>query len=329
MKNTVKKNSAGKDSAAIKKPFLAGFKEKDILLALIVISAVIYIINPSFLLLSNIEVILRSFAIIGIIAVGETMVIITSGIDLSPGSLIGLSGVLAGIFIVQMGMPTVIGILLVLVIGLLIGAMHGLFVAKLNIPPFIITLGTLMSARGLSALLTKGWPIVGFSDGFLQIGQGSFLGIPIPTVILIVVIIIGSFVLKSTVLGRHIYAIGGNENAAKLSGVKVDLVKIVTYAISGMLSAMTGIIVAARLSSAQPGVGGAYEMQAIASAVLGGASLSGGYGSLVGTLIGALILGVITNGLVLLKVSPYLYDIVTGVVVVAAVTLDTLRKRKK
>ncbi len=307
--------------------FLINFKERDILLALIIMILTIFLINPNFLRGRNIEVILRSFAIIGIIAMGETMVITTGGIDLSPGSLVGLSGVLAGVFIVQMGMPNFIGIFLVLVVGMLFGCMHGVFVSKLKIPPFIITLGTLMIARGLSALITKGWPIVGFSDGFLALGQGKILGLPTPTFILIIIVLLGNFIMKFTILGRHIFAIGGNEDAARLSGVKVDLVKIITYGISGMLAGLAGILVAARLSSAQPGVGGAYELQAVASAVLGGASLSGGYGSLIGTLIGALILGVITNGLVLLQVSPYLYDIVTGTVVVVAVTADTIKKR--
>ncbi|PMQ01627.1 MAG: ribose ABC transporter permease [Dictyoglomus sp. NZ13-RE01] len=304
------------------------FRELNILLALIVLSLIITIINPRFLTPFNLQIIARQVAIFGLLAIGETLVIIGGGIDLSVGSLVAITGVLVALFM-KNGIDMIISIILVLLISSLIGLWHGFFVTKLNVPPFIITLGTLTAARGLASVITKGWPIIGLPEKFFFIGQGDILGIPFPLIILIFFASIAFFVTKYTVLGRQLYAVGGNIEAARLSGIDVDNRRIFTYIVSSFLAGVTGIIVASRLSQGQAGVGGGYELSAIAAAVIGGTSLSGGEGTILGTIIGATIMSVIYNGLILLEISSYWHDVVMGFVIVTAVTLDIWRKRKR
>jgi ribose transport system permease protein len=267
-------------------------------------------------------------AIYGLLAIGETLIIIGGGIDLSVGSLVALTGVLVALFM-KNGIDMYISILLVLLMSSIIGLWHGFFVTKLNVPPFIITLGTLTAARGLASVITKGWPIIGLPEKFFFIGQGEILGIPFPLIILIVFTLLSFFITKYTVLGRNLYAIGGNIEAARLSGIDVDKIRIYTYIFGSFLAGVTGIIIASRLSQGQAGVGGGYELSAIAAAVIGGTSLSGGEGTILGTIIGATIMSVIYNGLILLEISSYWHDVVMGLVIVTAVTLDIWRKKKK
>ncbi|MCX7845341.1 MAG: ABC transporter permease [Dictyoglomaceae bacterium] len=304
------------------------FRELNILFALIVLSVGITIINPRFLSSFNLQIIARQVAIFGLLAIGETLVIIGGGIDLSVGSLVALTGVLVALFM-KNGLSITISILIVLLLSSIIGLWHGLFVTKLKVPPFIITLGTLTAARGLASVITKGWPIIGLPEKFFFIGQGDILGIPFPLIILIFFASIAFFITKYSVLGRQLYATGGNIEAARLSGIDVDKRRIFTYISSSFLAGITGIIIASRLSQGQAGVGGGYELSAIAAAVIGGTSLSGGEGTILGTLIGAAIMSVIYNGLILLEISSYWHDVVMGLVIVTAVTLDIWRKRKK
>lgn len=304
------------------------FRELNILLALFILCAFITIMNPKFITPFNLQVVVRQIAIYGLLAIGETLIIIGGGIDLSVGSLVALTGVLVALFM-KNGIDMIIAIILVLLISCMIGLWHGFFVTKLNVPPFIITLGTLTAARGLASVITKGWPIIGLPEKFFFIGQGYLWGIPFPTILLIIFAILAFFITKYTVLGRNLYAVGGNIEAAKLSGIDVDKVRIFTYVFGSFLAGITGIIIASRLSQGQAGVGGGYELSAIAAAVIGGTSLSGGEGTILGTIIGASIMSVIYNGLILLEISSYWHDVVMGLVIVTAVTIDIWRKRKR
>ncbi len=304
------------------------FRELNILIALIVLSVFITVMNPKFITPFNLQVVARQIAIYGLLAIGETLIIIGGGIDLSVGSLVALTGVLVALFM-KNGIDMIIAIILVLIISSLIGLWHGFFVTKLNVPPFIITLGTLTAARGFASVITKGWPIIGLPEKFFFIGQGYIWGIPFPTLIFIAFALLAFFITKYTVLGRNLYAVGGNIEAARLSGVDVDKVRIFTYVFSSFLAGITGIIIASRLSQGQAGVGGGYELSAIAAAVIGGTSLSGGEGTILGTVIGASIMSVIHNGLILLEISSYWHDVVMGLVIVTAVTIDIWRKKKR
>ncbi|MGQ9851721.1 MAG: ABC transporter permease [Aggregatilineaceae bacterium] len=301
-----------------------------------------------FLRPANLAVIMRFVATYGLLAIGELLVILTRGIDLSVGSMTALTGVLVATLMMKgldaippfnkalpdlspMGMWA--AIVLVLAFSALVGIWHGLFVTKFHIPPFIITLGTWLMASGAAAYITRGYPIV-FPSGFafLELGQGEqkVLGYSIPNmfIILLIVAAVVAFILNMTTLGRHIYAIGGDIEAARVSGVKVDRVRIFCYAGSGMLGGLVGILLASRLGQGTPAVGTAYELWAIAATVIGGTSLFGGEGTVLGVILGAAIMGVMSNGMVLLNVSSYLQQVVLGVVLVIAVTWDMWRRRR-
>ncbi|HDG62466.1 MAG TPA: ABC transporter permease, partial [Thermotoga sp.] len=288
------------------------------------------ILNPRFLTAFNLQTLGKQIAIFGILAIGETFVIMSGGgaIDLSPGSMVALTGVMASWLMVH-GVPVSIAIILILGFSVLVGAWHGFFVTKLGVPAFIITLGTLTMARGMAAVITRGWPIVGLPSHFLTIGQGDILKIPIPVWILLIIALIADFFLRKTVYGKHLRAVGGNEVAARFSGVNVSRVRMIAFMVSGFLAGVAGIIIAARLSQGQPGVGSMYELYAIASTVIGGTSLTGGEGSVLGAVVGASIISLLWNALVLLNVSTYWHNVVIGIVIVTAVTMDVLRKRMR
>ncbi|MGB9878020.1 MAG: ABC transporter permease [bacterium] len=301
-------------------------REANILLAFIVLCAAVSIYAPDkFLNPFNIESVLRQVAFFGLLSIGETIVIITGGIDLSPGSVIAFIGVVVALFI-KLGIPWPLAIVFALGISALIGLWHGIFVTKLRVPPFIITLGTLSMARGGASALTKGWPVTGLPESFKTLGTKGLPYLPIPFIILLVVFILAHIMMNYTVLGRRIYAIGGNIEAARLSGIDVDKGRILCYIISAFLAGLSGILIAANMGQGQPGVGSAYELQAIAGAVIGGTSLMGGEGTMLGTLLGTFIISVLYNALILLQVSPYWHEIVVGSVVVLAVTIDVLRR---
>jgi len=326
------------DTKVVKKRLVsfAQFRELNVLIAFLLLFIFFYSQSPRvFLKPANLSVIMRFIATFGMLSIGEVLIIITGGIDLSVGSLTALTGVIAATLMLKgfAGLPAigmVPSILIVLSIGVGFGLWHGFFVTKLGIPPFIITLGTWLIARGLASYITRGYPIVFQSaHPFLVLGQGTFYGIPISFIILVIFASIVSLILNRARLGYRIYAVGGNAEASRLSGVNVDRVKLFCYATSGFMAATTGILLASRLGQGTPTVGGAYELWAIAGAVIGGTSLLGGEGTILGAILGAAIVGTMQNGMVLLNVSSYLQDVVLGVVLVVAVVYDTLRRRRR
>ncbi|WP_077296726.1 ribose ABC transporter permease [Virgibacillus pantothenticus] len=297
------------------------------LLGLLLITIVLGVMSDNFFTLNNIFNLLRQVSVNALIAFGMTFVILTAGIDLSVGSTLALGSALTAGLLAS-GMDPFLAVCIGLLIGLILGAVNGLIIAKGKVAPFIATLATMTIFRGATLVYTDGKPITGLSDSFAfeMIGKGYVFGIPFPVIIMIVVFFSLFFVLRSTVFGRQVYAIGGNEEASKLSGIRADRVKIGVYSLTGMLSVLAGIIITSRLDSAQPTAGAMYELDAIAAVVIGGTSLSGGRGRIFGTLIGALIIGVIDNGLNLLNVSSFYQQIVKGLVILLAVLLD--RKSK-
>lgn len=292
-------------------------------LGLILLIIMISVLNPAFLDLSNLLNLLRQISINGLIAFGMTFVILTGGIDLSVGSILALSSACIALMITS-GVDPIIAIILGVLIGFILGVVNGLFVTKGNMAPFIATLATMTIFRGLTLVVTDGNPITNLGDNYLfqLFGKGYFFGVPVPAVTMTIVFIVLFILLHKTIFGRHTYAIGGNEIASKISGIKVDRVKIFIYGISGLMAALAGAILTSRLNSAQPTAGTAYELDAIAAVVLGGTSLTGGKGRIVGTLIGVLIIGVLNNGLNLLGVSSFYQQVVKGVVILIAVLID-------
>ncbi|RKD21412.1 ribose transport system permease protein [Caminicella sporogenes DSM 14501] len=299
------------------------------IIGLVLFSIIISILNPRFLTVGNILNILRQTSINSIIAAGMTFVILTGGIDLSVGSILALTGAYAA-SMVSAGLNPFLAVIITLVIGAVIGILNGVIISKGKVQPFIATLAIMTFARGATLVFTNGKPIsIGYEKNaeiFSKLGSGYFLQIPIPIYIMILVFALGYYILKYTRLGRYIYALGGNEEATKLSGISTDNIKLYVYGISGLLSALAGIIITARLSSAQPTAGTGYELDAIAAVVLGGTSLAGGVGSILGTIIGALIIGILNNALNLMDVSSYYQFLAKGLVILVAVLLD--RKQK-
>ncbi|PWC19402.1 ribose ABC transporter permease [Brenneria corticis] len=299
--------------------------EQKSLIALLILIAVVSAMSPNFFTLNNLFNILQQTSVNAIMAVGMTLVILTSGIDLSVGSLLALTGAVAA-SIVGLEVNALLAVFGALALGALIGAGTGVIVSKGKVQAFIATLVMMLLLRGVTMVYTNGSPInTGFSDvadTFGWFGIGRPLGIPTPIWIMAVVFAAAWYMLHHTRLGRYIYALGGNESATRLSGISVDKIKIIVYSLCGLLSALAGIIEVARLSSAQPTAGTGYELDAIAAVVLGGTSLAGGKGRIVGTLIGALILGFLNNGLNLLGVSSYYQMIVKAVVILLAVLVD-------
>jgi len=302
------------------------------LIALFLLCLAISLLSDKFLTATNAWNVMRQISVNVCISVGMTLVVLTAGIDLSVGSVLALCGaVTAGLLKNGIELPAnnlFIGFTLLgaIVAGLLIGALLGVFngwtITKFKVPPFVATLAMLTIARGLTMLWTGGYPISAFGENFASIGTGWLLGIPVPVWLSGIVVLIAVVLTKKTRLGRYIYAIGGNESAAKLSGINVNKIKIAVYTIAGALAAVGGIIVTSRLDSAQPNAGVTYELDAIAAVVIGGTSLSGGRGSILGTVLGAVIIGVLNNGLVLLNVSPFWQQVVKGAVILLAVIID-------
>lgn len=283
---------------------------------------ILSVASPSFLTVDNMLNVLRQVSINGIIAVGMTFVIITGGIDLSVGSILALSGVIACSLAHPDTYPVFVAVGAGLLVGLLCGVINGTIIAYGKVAPFIVTLGMLTIARGATLVFTGGRPVINLSDAYNNIGGGYIQGIPVPIYVLIFVILIGMFLLNFTRFGRHVYAVGGNELAARVSGLNPARVKIAVYAISGLLSGLAGIILSSRVMAGSPVAGEGYELDAIAAVVIGGSSLAGGVGKIGGTVIGALIIGFMNNGLDLLNVSSYYQQIVKGLIIIAAVLLD-------
>ncbi|WP_104081281.1 ABC transporter permease [Cryobacterium sp. Y11] len=299
-------------------------------LAAVVILLVVYLswASPYFFTSGNLTVVGRQIGLALIISVGMTFVILIGGIDLSVGSVVAFVSVLTGVFIVNLGMSPIVAILLALVGGAVVGLVNGSINAYMGIPSFVVTLGMLAVARGLSLGITSGSTISGFPSEFLFIGQGAYLGIPIPVWVAAIVAIAAHLVLTRTTFGRHVYFVGSNEEAAKLSGIRVRRVKISVFVIASTLAAVSGILETARLSVGQPAAGNGYELLAIGAAVIGGASLFGGVGGILGTALGTSLLLLIQNALILLGISAYWQQVFSGVIIVGAVALNMWRKQR-
>ena len=314
------------------------------LIVLVLLIIVFAALSPAFLTTGNLTILVKHVAINAILSVGMTFVILSAGIDLSVGSVVGLAGMVAGGLIHNGLVLTPFGIVvyfhtwLVIVIALLagaaVGAVNGLLVSKLNVAPFIATLGTLYMARGVALLMSggatfpdlNGDPALG-NTGFLLIGAGRFLGLPVPIWLMVGCAVAGAFIANWTPFGRQVYAVGGNERAAELSGVRVARVKFLVYVMAGVCSAIVGLIIASQLAAAHPATGETFELNAIAAVVLGGTSLMGGRGTVGGTIIGAFVIGVLADGLVLLGVSEFWQIVIKGFVIVLAVVLDQMQQQ--
>jgi len=301
------------------KPWLTRF---GLVIALVVIGAALAIAKPVFLTVPNLINVVRQISINGILAVGVTYVLLTGGVDLSLGSLVALTGVVAAGFAHPGEYPVFVPVLLGVLAGTACGAVNGVVVTKGRVAPFIVTLGMMTVARGLALVISGGRPVSNLSAEFNWIGNG-----PVPIIILLVVALVSWIFLANLKLGRYLYAVGGNENAARASGINVDAVKVFAYTVCGSLAGLAGVVLASRITTGQPNAGFGYELDAIAAVVIGGTSLSGGVGGVGGTILGALLMGVINNGLDLLNVSSYYQQIVKGIIIVGAVWLD--RRKEK
>jgi len=319
------------------------------LIFLVVLMAAFTILNPRFLSADNLFNVMRQISITGLIAIGMTFVILTGGIDLSVGSLLAVAGIAAAIVAKggnentlslaetteQVGYGVVAAMTVAILVGLAGGFLQGLTITRLGVPAFVVTLGGLSAFRGATLLLSRGGPISGFDDSYKAIGQGrilateTFPGIPIPVLIFLGFALLAHIVLRYTRYGRYVYAVGGNREAARLSGLNVDLIIWSVYIIVGFFAGLGGFVLSSRLGASEVVAGVGYELTVIASVVIGGTSLFGGEGNVIGTVIGSILIGVLTNGLVLLNVSPYVQQIIIGVIIVLAVGFDRLVKSRR
>ena len=301
--------------------------EYAIIVIFIVLFVVMSIFAPNFFTGNNMVNILRQVSISGICAVGMTFVMLTGGIDLSVGAILGVSGVLTAMMMLK-GIPSLLASIIALALGVVIGGITGAITHYIEIPPMIATLGTMTSLRGVAYFITGGTPVFGFDESYSKIGQGHVGVIPIPVIILAIVYVIGIFVLSKTKFSRYVYGIGGNQEVARLSGIKVARVKIAVYAISGFCSALAGLVMLGRVNSGQPRAGESYEMDVITAVVLGGVSLNGGVGNLSHVIFGVLIIGVLTNGMTMMAVDDYWQRVVKGLILLLAVSFDHYIQKK-
>ncbi len=304
-------------------------REAGIALVLLLAAAYLSFSTTTFLTTGNLSILARQISLTAIIGVGMTMVILLGDIDLSVGSVVALATVVTGFLIVKVGVPFPIGVLAGLLVGALIGFLNGTLVIKTGVPSFIVTLGMMGVARGFALVITKGSSISGLPSTYLKLGQGYWLGVPIPVIVLIVIAIAAHIFLSRMTTGRHIYFTGSNSEAALLSGINVNKIKLMVFTLCSTLAATEAVIETARMNAAQPAAGVGYELTAIGAVIIGGASLFGGEGSILGTLLGATLLGLITNGLILLGVSAYWQQVFSGSIIILAVTLDMWRQRQR
>lgn len=308
---------------------LFGAKEVSVLLAIVLVGSAIAMVTPYFLTTDNLMGVFRSFSLVAIMSIGMVMVIVTGGIDLSVGSVMGLSGLITALAF-ENGFSTATSVSCGLGVGLLFGLTNGLLVTVGRLPPFIATLGTLSIGRGLMYIVTKGVPATPETpDLFSVIGQGYVGFVPAPVIIMLILAVIFSVIMKYTTFGRHVYATGGNEQAAWLSGVNTSRVKLIVYTLSGFISALAGVIAFSRYLSAEPASGFGVELDVIAAAAIGGASLAGGVGSVLGAVFGAALTGIIANGVVLMNINTYAQQAITGAVILIAVSIDVWRNARK
>ena len=297
-----------------------------VLLAIVVFFT---IASDSFLTAGNLLNVTRQVAMLGISAVGMTCVILTSGIDLSVGSVMAITNVVGSMLMVNAGMPIVPAVALTLALAAFVGLINGLLVAYVGVPALITTLAMMTILRGLSFVLCSGMPVWGLPESYKILGQGYIGPIPIPVIVMVIVFILGWIFLNRTRTGRHIYGLGGNKEAVRLSGVNTAKIETLVFVISALLTGLAGIIMLSRINTGQPKIGTGYEMDVITAVVLGGVSIMGGEGSIFGVLIGVLITGVLSNGMILIDVSEYSQQITKGLVLLLAVVFDTLAKKSK
>lgn len=322
------KGSADSQMTTIRRSILRESIVLPPLIGLILLVVLASFLSPHFLTLRNIINVLRQVSIIAVISVGMTYVIITGGIDLSVGSVAALSGMITGLFLKNVGAGVFMSIGMGLISGILCGLFTGfLITSKIRMPPFIATLAMMSIARGIALMMTSGRPIFNLPESFSFLGGGFFWGIPIPIIIMLIIYLLAHISLTYTKSGLYFYAIGGNEEAARVTGIKNNVVKMRAYLISGLCAALAGIVLTSRVMVSEPIAGFLYELEAIAAVIIGGANLFGGEGLVAGTLIGAVIMGVLRNSLNLLNVSTYLQQVVVGFVIVTMVSISILRRR--
>jgi ribose transport system permease protein len=307
---------------------IAGFREFAMVIVLVVFGLIMTILSPVFLTKANIEAILLGLSVEGTIAVGMAIVLISGGFDLSVGSTLAFAGVVTGLVLVA-GVPTVISIIIGLLASLGVGLVNGLLIAKMKINPFITTLGMMTAVRGLLLVLAHGRAVLNLPDSFTVIGQGRLFGVQYPIYVMIALVIIGDLMLRNSRFLRQNYYLGGNQRAARLSGINVDLVLIVNYCIVALLAGIAGLMITARFGSSSLTVGTGTELRVITAAIIGGASLTGGEGSVLGAFLGALFMGVLANALNLLGVDVYWQNLVTGLILIIAVVIDVINERRK
>jgi ribose transport system permease protein len=303
-------------------------RESGIALVVVVIMIGLSIASPNFATADNLAIVARIVALNSIIAIGMTLAILLGGIDLSVGSVVALASVVVGYVLVRMQMPILVSILAGLLTGVVVGLINGILIVRTGVASIIITLGMMGLARGCALVITKGSTISGLPEAYLALGQGYLGLVPYPVIIMLVIAVIIHVMLSRTTFGRRIYFVGSNEDAAVLSGINVRQVKIIVFTICATLAAMEAVIETARMSTAQPASGVGYELTAIGAVIIGGASIMGGEGTILGTILGATLLGLITNGLILLGVSAYWQQVFSGGIIILAVALDTWRRRR-
>lgn len=306
---------------------LRRWEASGVLVALIVLVALLATASPAFLSQYNLSVVARQASFVGLVALGQTLVLLIGGIDLSVGAAAGLSAIVGSLLLTQTGIDPYLVLPITLMFGLMLGFANGFFVAQLGLNPFIVTLASWEIFAGLTLVITKGYPIRPLGEKFTVFGQGSLLGIPLPVIFFLASGAVLTWVLARTRFGRNIYAIGGNREAAALVGIRVWRVEFIVFGLAGMFAAMAGILYASRMDSGQPSVGEGWLMGAITAAIIGGTSLKGGQGTIVGTIFGALLMAVLANEIVLMNVSGYWERVIIGLVVLVAILVDLLRRR--
>lgn len=308
----------------VKKIF--AYRESGVVMALVLLFLIFALTSDIFVSSKNLLNITRQVSVNALIAIGMTFVIITGGIDLSVGSVIAFAGIISSSLMVDANLPVWLAIVAGILVGSVTGLINGLLITYLRMPAFITTMGTMTMLRGLGYIYTQGYPIYNLPKSFKQIGQGHLGSIPIATIILLVVAIIAYILLRRTVFGRHIYALGGNMEASRLMGIHVNAIQLAAYVLCGTITGIAAIVLTSRLGSGMPTSGDGYELDAIAAAVIGGAAMAGGSGTIAGTILGALLLGVLSNGLSLLDVDSYVMQVISGAVVIIAVLIDEMRR---
>lgn len=330
MINTARATTGGQKQGGRQSSLLTRFwawEASGVLVALAALVLALSLATDNFLSSYNVSVVVRQAAFVGLVALGQTLVLLVGGIDLSVGAAAGLASTVGAIILVQFGVHPYLIIPLTMAFGFLLGSINGIFVASLRLNPFIVTLATWEIFAGLTLVITKGYPIRPLGEQFAIFGKGEVFGVPVPVLIFIAAALLLIWVLTQTRFGRNIFAVGGNRDAALLAGIPVRRVEFIAFGLSGMLASLAGILFASRMDAAQPSVGEGWLMGAITAAILGGTSLRGGQGSIVGTVLGALLLTVLANGTVLMNVSGFWQRVIVGAVVLVAVLVDLLRRR--